>query len=76
MNMDEKIWTDGSGNDATSNTVGSVDSSFEQNAQSFVPYSEIFANYEGSMKKALENGIIPLSLQPLIHDYFSSLDPR
>ena len=66
----------GFGDDTSTDTVGSVDSSFEQNAQSFVPYSEIFANYEGSVQQALENGIIPLSLQPLIHDYFSSLDPR
>lgn len=66
----------GSENNSASNTIGSVDSSSEQYAQSFVPYTDIFANYEGSMKQALENGIIPLSLQPLIHDYFSSLDPR
>jgi hypothetical protein len=66
----------GSGNDTNNNTVSSVDTFSEQNAQSFVPYSEIFANYEGSMKQALDKGIIPLSLQPLIHDYFSSLDPR
>ena len=62
--------------DAEGNTIGNVASSFEQNAQSFVPYSEVFASYEGSVQQALESGVIPISLQPLIRDYFSSLDPR
>lgn len=66
----------GSGDDASSNTVGSVTSSSEQNAQSFVPYLEIYSSYEGDVQQALESGIIPLSLQPLIRDYFSSLDSR
>ncbi len=65
-----------SGNDSASNAVGSVASSNDQYAQSFVPYSEIYSNYEDSIQQAFENGVVPLSLQPLIRDYFSTLDPR
>jgi len=66
----------GSGSDSASNAIGSVGNSSEQNAQSFVPYSEIFSNYDESIQQAFENGVVPLALQPLIRDYFSSLDPR
>jgi len=66
----------GTGEDADSNAVGGIGSTFTQNAQSSVPYSEVYSSYEGSTQQALESGSIPLSLQPIVREYFSSLDPR
>lgn len=66
----------GSSENSASSAIGSVGSSTQQNAQSLVPYSEIFSSYKGGIDQALESGVIPLPLQPLIRDYFSSLNPR
>ena len=66
----------GTGEDAASNAVGGIGSTFTQNAQSSVPYSEVYSYYEESTQQALESGSIPLSLQPIVREYFSSLDPR
>jgi hypothetical protein len=63
-------------NDAESNAIGGIDSSVTQNAQSSVPYSEVYSSYKESAQQALESGSIPLSLQPIVRDYFSSLDPK
>ena len=64
------------GQDRDNNALGGINSSFEQNAQSQVPYSEIYSSYEGIIQHALEAGSIPLALQPIVRDYFSSLNPR
>ena len=66
----------GTSEDASSNAVGGIGSSFGENAQSSVPYSEVYSMYEESTQQALESGSIPLSLQPIVREYFSSLDPR
>ena len=66
----------GSNNNAESNAIGGVNSSFTQNAQSSVPYSEVYSSYKESTQQALESGSIPLSLQPIVREYFSSLDPK
>jgi myosin heavy subunit len=65
----------GTGEDASSNAIGGLGSTFTQNAQSSVPYSEVYSSYEESTQQALESGSIPLSLQPIVREYFSSLDP-
>ena len=72
----EKELSLGTGEDAASNAVGGIGSSFGQNYQSSVPYSEVYSYYEENTQQALESGSIPLSLQPLVREYFSSLDPR
>ncbi len=66
----------GTNEDGESTTLGGINSSFVQGAQSSVPYSQVFSNYEQSSQQALDTGLIPLSLQPLIREYFSSLDPK
>jgi len=65
----------GTGENADSNSVGGIGSTFTQNAQSSVPYSEVYSSYEESTQQALESGSIPLSLQPIVREYFSSLGP-
>lgn len=40
-----------------------------------VPYIEVYPAYAETYRKALEAGEIPLSLRPLIRNYFSSLEP-
>jgi hypothetical protein len=66
----------GTGDDSASNAFGGISSTFAENAQSTVPYSEVYSSYEETTQQALESGSIPLSLQPLVREYFSSLDPR
>ena len=63
-------------NNAQSNAIGGIDSSVTQNAQSSVPYSQVYSSYKESTQQALESGSIPLSLQPIVREYFSSLDPK
>ena len=63
-------------NDAESNAIGGINSSFSQNAQSSVPYSQVYSLYAENTQQALESGSIPLSLQPIVREYFSSLDPK
>jgi hypothetical protein len=63
-------------NDAETNAIGGINSSFTQNAQSSVPYSQVYSSYKESTQQALESGSIPLSLQPIVREYFSSLDPK
>jgi len=65
----------GAGEVADNNAIGGISSTFTQNAQSSVPYSEVYSSYEESTQQALESGSIPLSLQPIVREYFSSLDP-
>jgi len=64
------------GDVADNNAIGGISSTFTQNAQSSVPYSEVYSSYEESTQQALESGSIPLSLQPIVREYFSSLNPR
>jgi len=66
----------GTGEDSASNAVGDVSSSLVENAQSTVPYTEVYSSYEKSTQQALESGAIPLSFQQIVREYFSSLDPR
>ena len=40
-----------------------------------VPYSQVWADYEGSVNEALESGYVPLGMRSLIQYYFSRLDP-
>lgn len=65
----------GTGEDTGSNAIGGISNTFTQNAQSSVPFSEVYSSYEQSTQQALESGSIPLSLQPIVREYFSSLDP-
>lgn len=43
--------------------------------QSRVPYYEVFRDYRQSAYEALNEDYIPLGLQGLVRDYFSSLEP-
>jgi len=43
--------------------------------QSRVPYREVFRDYRQSAYEALNEDYIPLGLQGLVRDYFSSLEP-
>lgn len=42
---------------------------------SIVPYERVFAAYRQTANEALRRGNIPLGLQGLVRDYFSSLEP-
>jgi len=44
--------------------------------QSSVPYNQVFADYAGTVNKALESGYVPLGMRDLIRSYFSRLDPN
>jgi hypothetical protein len=66
----------GTGDESASNAFGGISGTFAENAQSTVPYSEVYSSYEETTQQALDSGSIPLSLQPLVREYFSSLDPR
>lgn len=66
----------GTGEDSDSNSYGGISSTFVENAQSTVPYSEVYSMYEEILQHSLDTGSIPLSLQPLVREYFSSLDPK
>ena len=57
------------------NMLGETPGSSERAEQSFVPYYEVFPEYEASVRQSLQSGTIPLALRPLIRDYFSSLAP-
>jgi len=74
--MSETELSLGTGEDSASNAVGGVSSSLVENAQSAVPYTEVYSSYEESTQQALESGAIPLSFQQIVREYFSSLDPR
>jgi len=43
--------------------------------QSQVPYVEVLPGYSAAYRQAIENGEAPPHLLPVIHDYFSSLEP-
>ena len=61
--------------EAGESALGETPSSYDRIEQSFVPYYEVFPQYEASVRQALQSGTIPLALRPLIRDYFSSLAP-
>lgn len=44
-------------------------------AGSIVPYERVFGIYRTTVNEALTRGTIPLGLQGLVRDYFSSLEP-
>lgn len=40
-----------------------------------LPYNEVFARYQSELREAIERGELPSEWQPLIRDYFSSIEP-
>lgn len=46
-----------------------------RDAQSFVPYNQVFREYADAANDALESGRIPLGLRGVIREYFTSLEP-
>ncbi|MDQ7036673.1 MAG: hypothetical protein Q9P01_18125 [Anaerolineae bacterium] len=40
-----------------------------------VPYNQVFRTYEDAANRALENDYVPLGMQDVVRDYFSSLQP-
>ena len=43
--------------------------------ESLVPYVNVLPSYSNAYHKALDNGEVPVYMQPVIRDYFSSLAP-
>ncbi|WP_374689647.1 hypothetical protein [Promineifilum sp.] len=48
---------------------------FGQPGGSVVPYDQVFGDYRDAAIEALSGGAIPLGLESLVRDYFSSLEP-
>ena len=42
---------------------------------SYVPYDEVYTNFERLWTTTLDRGYLPLSIRDFVRDYFSSLDP-
>lgn len=40
-----------------------------------LPYHEVFARYQSELREAIERGELPSEWQPMIRDYFSSIEP-
>ena len=74
------INTDGQGvveldSDASDAPVVEVDSQNTPDGEANVPYNQVFRNYEDAANRALENDYVPLGMQDVVRDYFSSLQP-
>ncbi len=41
----------------------------------YVPYSDVFADFESYAMTSLDRSYVPSSLKDFVRDYFSSLDP-
>ncbi|MDQ7027092.1 MAG: hypothetical protein Q9P44_16225 [Anaerolineae bacterium] len=74
------INTDGDGNvvletDTSDSPV--VEGDFQDNptGEVSVPYNQVFRTYEDAANRALENDYVPLGMQDVVRDYFSSLQP-
>ena len=46
-----------------------------QNNGSFVPYQDVFTDFENYAQTSLDRGYVPLSVKDYVRDYFSSLNP-
>jgi hypothetical protein len=42
---------------------------------SSVPYTQVFPEYAQAYRQAINSGLVPPALRPLVRDYFSSLEP-
>jgi hypothetical protein len=42
---------------------------------SYVPYDDVYTNFERLWTTTLDRGYLPLSVRDFVRDYFSSLDP-
>jgi hypothetical protein len=61
--------------DAENAPVVEVDSRNTPDGEALVPYNQVFRNYEDAANHALENDYVPLGMQDVVRDYFSSLQP-
>jgi hypothetical protein len=50
---------------------------FAQNpsGQSVVPYNQVFGSYQQSANDALENSYVPMGMEDVVRDYFTSIEP-
>lgn len=71
----EQVGVNGQPTDDNGEPVEPGDFNENFDAESTVPYQEVFRQYEEAMQQALESGYIPISLRDIIHAYFSSLEP-
>jgi hypothetical protein len=55
--------------------VGQSPSPLEEGAAGQVPYDRVFGDYRDAAFEALSSGDIPLSLQALVREYFTALEP-
>ena len=42
---------------------------------SYVPYDQVYSNFQQLWLSSLDRGYLPLSMQDYVRSYFSSLDP-
>jgi hypothetical protein len=54
-----------------------VEGDFSENptGQTTVPYNEVFSDYSDQASQALESDYIPLGMQDIVRDYFTSIEP-
>jgi len=40
-----------------------------------IPYDQVYSDYSEDAQQALENDYIPLGLEDVVRDYFTSIEP-
>ncbi len=44
--------------------------------ESYVPYNQVFQQYQGEAQRALESDYIPISMRDIVRAYFTALEPE
>jgi len=54
-----------------------IEGEFQENptGETTVPYNQVFSDYANAANRALETDYVPLGMQDVIRDYFTSLEP-
>ena len=63
----------GTGGDGQTQQGGNVGQG--SNNGSYVPYQQVFGDFERFAQTTLDRSYVPLSIKDYVRDYFSSLDP-
>lgn len=54
-----------------------IEGNFSENpsGEASVPYNQVFSDYRNAANRAINSGAVPLSMQDIVREYFSSLEP-
>ena len=54
-----------------------VEGEFSENptGEVSVPYNEVFSDYSDAANQALERDYVPLGMEDVVRDYFTSIEP-